>query len=441
MARKGTSIAVVVVLGLLGACDKTDKDPVLENQAPVAIIKTNTVSGDSPLTVNFDGSFSTDPEEGVLNFLWDFGDGSSSSSAAPTKTYSETGTFTVRLTVTDDGGLSDTKEVVIKVNKAPDLFPVTDKAQWVYRVKSTDTENGKVTGYEEGLTYLVVEDLNLEYEYTDFITLRVTGKKYYNEKLLGNHIYLGHHAGRSLSVTHDGFAPYQDMINLDATSWSDFAMFFSNSSSLSVIQSEVNLTIGMGAYNTYKVKHQRDNWGENYVSERYDISEEEYLAPGLGMIYRKTSRYVDFLDCFTCPVYGGGNEIEMVGYYIKLPDGTVQKGGTGYNADNPYGGELGLLTIWASVDIGYTDVYIEGEFVGTIGNYFSGGASCDHPSALNVFRPYGTYTLTATSSKGWYWEGDVVFIEGTCDLVELEIGKKGRMKGQGIKGTEIVREE
>jgi len=40
----------------------------------------------------------------------------------------------------------------------PDLFPVSENAQWVYRVKATDTENGKISGYEEGIMYLVVTE-------------------------------------------------------------------------------------------------------------------------------------------------------------------------------------------------------------------------------------------------------------------------------------------
>jgi hypothetical protein len=275
--------------------------------------------------------------------------------------------------------------------------------------------------------------LNLEYETSEFITLRVTGKRYYNERLLGNHIYLGHHRGRSLSVAHDGFVGgYQTMIDLDATSWSGYAMFFSQSSSQSVTQSAVNLTTGLGTFPSYKVRHQRDNWGENYVTERYDISEEEYLSPGLGLIYRKTTKYVAFLDCFTCPVYGGGDEIELVGYHITLKDGTVLEDGYGYNPDNPYGGDMGLVTFWASVDIGYTDLFLDGEFVGNITNYFPGGINCDEPQAVNVFRPDGTWTLTASSSRGYQWEGEVTFIEGTCETIELTLGKKGSPAGKSI---------
>ena len=60
-------------------------------------------------------------------------------------------------------------------------FLLAENAQWVYRVKSTDTENGEISGYEEGITYLVVTEIDLQYENIDFIHLRVTGKQYYNK--------------------------------------------------------------------------------------------------------------------------------------------------------------------------------------------------------------------------------------------------------------------
>lgn len=51
-------------------------------------------------------SFSATASDPALIYLWDFGDGSSSTLAAPTHTYARAGVFTVRLTVGDgDGGV------------------------------------------------------------------------------------------------------------------------------------------------------------------------------------------------------------------------------------------------------------------------------------------------------------------------------------------------
>jgi len=185
-------------------------------------------------------------------------------------------------------------------------------------------------------------------------------------------------------------------------------------------------------FEALKVNHHRDNWSDQYASERYDITEQEFLSPSIGFLQRKTSRYVNFRDCFTCPTYGGSSEIELVGYYIPQPGGTVLEGGYGYNPENPYGGNQGILTIGATEDIGSTEVKIDGEYVGTIANYWPDGLTCDQPRALNVSRSDGSYTLTAVSNKGYYWEGIITFIQGTCDTVELLLSKKGISASQAV---------
>jgi hypothetical protein len=142
---------------------------------------------------------------------------------------------------------------------------------------------------------------------------------------------------------------------------------------------------------------------------------------------------VNFLDCFYCPVYGGSTEIVLTGYYIPQPGGTALEGGSGYNPSNPYGGNLGMATVWAIEDIGYTKVYIDEEYVGGIGNYWPDGKpDCGDIRALNLTFPDGTYTLTATSSKGYYWEGTVPFIAGTCDDVQLVLTEKKGLNPRAI---------
>ena len=60
------------------------------------------------------------------------------------------------------------------------------------------------------------------------------------------------------------------------------------------------------------------------------------------------------------------------------------------------------------------------------------GLRCDQPRALNVSRSDGSYTLTAESNLGYYWEGIINFVQGTCDKVELQLSKKG------ISGSQVV---
>lgn len=70
----------------------------------------------------FDASKSYDPDNKDLNFLWDFGDGQSSTEAVATYTYQRSGDYKVTLTVADNSGLhcstAETSQIV-RVNIPP----------------------------------------------------------------------------------------------------------------------------------------------------------------------------------------------------------------------------------------------------------------------------------------------------------------------------------
>jgi C1A family cysteine protease len=81
-------------------------DVVSVNEPPVADAG-GPYSGDEGSTVSFDGSGSSDPNGDVLSYAWTFGDGATGTGVAPTHTYDDNAIYTVCLTVTDPGGLSD----------------------------------------------------------------------------------------------------------------------------------------------------------------------------------------------------------------------------------------------------------------------------------------------------------------------------------------------
>ena len=80
------------------------------NQAPSANFSFST----SALTANFTDS-STDSDGTIASRSWNFGDGSTSTATNPSHTYANPGTYTVQLTVTDNGGLqnSTSKQVTV----------------------------------------------------------------------------------------------------------------------------------------------------------------------------------------------------------------------------------------------------------------------------------------------------------------------------------------
>ncbi len=96
----------------LGAFDSaTVVVPPPTNQIPIAVIETPIIDG---LGVTLDGRDSSDPDEDTLTFHWDFGDGNSSTQENPSHTFSQGGTYTVTLTVSD-GGSNDSAQISVTV--------------------------------------------------------------------------------------------------------------------------------------------------------------------------------------------------------------------------------------------------------------------------------------------------------------------------------------
>ncbi|WP_018349940.1 collagenase [Longispora albida] len=87
------------------------------NQPPVSSF-TFTTSG---LTATFTDR-STDPDGSVTSRSWDFGDGTTSTAASPVKTYAGAGSYTVKLTVTDNKGAtaSSTQAVAVSSGGLPE---------------------------------------------------------------------------------------------------------------------------------------------------------------------------------------------------------------------------------------------------------------------------------------------------------------------------------
>jgi glucose/arabinose dehydrogenase len=94
--------------------------PAGANQPPTAVATATPTSGTAPLTVQFNGSGSTDPEGGPLTYAWDLdGDGAydDSTAANPTWTYVAQAQVQAGLRVTDPGGLSGTTSVTVTATR------------------------------------------------------------------------------------------------------------------------------------------------------------------------------------------------------------------------------------------------------------------------------------------------------------------------------------
>jgi PKD repeat protein len=91
------------------------------NQPPSAVFAPSCTD----LGCSFDSTGTGDPDGHIATYAWAFGDGGTSSAASPTHTYSTAGTYPVKLTVTDDGGATDsvTHSVTVTAPNPPPNQP------------------------------------------------------------------------------------------------------------------------------------------------------------------------------------------------------------------------------------------------------------------------------------------------------------------------------
>jgi len=110
-----TTNACTVTLTIIGPCG-TDTESKTSHinpaSSPKAVFMSNPLIGCAPLDVCFtDSSIGT-----ILSYLWDFGDGETSTDSSPTYIYTQSGLYTVVLTVTGQCG-SDTESSFIIVGE------------------------------------------------------------------------------------------------------------------------------------------------------------------------------------------------------------------------------------------------------------------------------------------------------------------------------------
>ena len=75
-------------------------------------------TGTEGIAVSFSSAGSSDSDGTISSYAWNFGDGGTSTSANPTHTYASAGSYTATLTVTDNGGLTDSDNANVTINPA-----------------------------------------------------------------------------------------------------------------------------------------------------------------------------------------------------------------------------------------------------------------------------------------------------------------------------------
>jgi len=142
------------------------------NRKPESSIKADKSAGGLPLAVKFDASESKDSDEEDLEYMWDFGDGTTAEGAVVDHTYTTPGNYTARVTVKDKGGEESTAQTKILAGNAPPEVDIKLAGNQhfyfpgqplTYEVTAIDTEDGTIDPSNIALS---VDYLEMGYDLT-----------------------------------------------------------------------------------------------------------------------------------------------------------------------------------------------------------------------------------------------------------------------------------
>jgi chitodextrinase len=123
-ARAGmytVTLTIADAIGLIGTVTH------VINVGPAAHFKVTTKHPGTGQHVQFDGSSSSDPGGRIVQYHWNFGDGSTGSGIKPTHVFHHAGNFTVTITVTDVGGVQGSFSMKVRIPKSGAITSVSTK--------------------------------------------------------------------------------------------------------------------------------------------------------------------------------------------------------------------------------------------------------------------------------------------------------------------------
>ncbi|MBI9068515.1 MAG: PKD domain-containing protein [Salinivirgaceae bacterium] len=129
-------------------------------------------SGIEGTAILFSSAGSTDPDGTITSYAWSFGDGGTSTSANPSHTYSNPGTYTATLTVTDNQDASDSDQATVVVDEIQTCIDVIltikldnypEETSWTIKNSSGTTvaSGGTYGNQADGSTISVTNCLDL----------------------------------------------------------------------------------------------------------------------------------------------------------------------------------------------------------------------------------------------------------------------------------------
>ena len=99
------------------------------NQPPVASVN-GPYSGVVGQAIAFSSAGTNDPDGSIVSYLWEFGDGATGVASNPNHTYSSPGTYSVRLTVTDNDGVQASETTSVEVISNTFRWSGSENGDW-----------------------------------------------------------------------------------------------------------------------------------------------------------------------------------------------------------------------------------------------------------------------------------------------------------------------
>jgi PKD repeat protein len=112
---KGTFTAKLKITDSIGQTSLDTCSVTINTKNPIAVFSWTPTSPSTSDTVTFTDS-SSDPDGVIVSWSWNFGDGQTANVKNPTHKFTNAGSYSVQLTVTDDDGATNTKTSSITIS-------------------------------------------------------------------------------------------------------------------------------------------------------------------------------------------------------------------------------------------------------------------------------------------------------------------------------------
>nr|WP_035436129.1 collagenase [Bacillus sp. UNC322MFChir4.1] len=103
--------------------------------------------GEANNAIQFKSDSSKAEDRKIVSYLWDFGDGETSTEANPTHAYEKEGTYTATVTMTDDQGKESKEQMTVHVERTRETYYGEENSAIQFKSDSSKAEDRKIVSY------------------------------------------------------------------------------------------------------------------------------------------------------------------------------------------------------------------------------------------------------------------------------------------------------